>query len=984
MSQARTPERHSSLAALPRILDALGSRRALLVTGGSARFSERVRELAGERIVEVFAGARRHVPEAVLEEARAMLARTAADTIVALGGGAAIGLGKALKLDHPLGFIAIPTTYSGSELTDIFGITRAHDKRTGRDPKVRPEHVIHDVELTLAMPKALTVTSLMNALAHPIAALAAGLLPEERRDAALDAIAHLVAALEVLARSPDSRRARAEALDGAALAAASLEVGTPGLQHGLAHRLGGRFDLEHGALHALLLPHTFNRLRASAPDVVALIEARLRLPDLEATLFDLLVSAGAPTALAAMNVTRGQIDQLVAESPELPAELLMAALDGRRPSRSVRREDWGLAAPVSLRGEIAAARRVVVALHGRGATADSIVRRVLEIVGDDPEVAVVAPHAPGNVWYTRRFTAPRAELGAELDEAVGAVGKVLDRVLVHAPAERVVLFGYSQGACLASEVFAGRGQRLAALVALSGCAIGADDELTAPAPTVAGTPVILGVSDGDPWVASTRIAATARLFEAAGCAVTFLPIPGETHTLHVRHRLLARPHLRGLVDPPPPTGFGNALASEALSGALPPHGNIPRRAPYGLYPEQLNITGFTAPRAHNRRVWLYRVRPSARHGRLEALVHKTLVSDFSGRAAEPNLTGFSALPIPTAPTDFVDGLHTLGGAGSPSSRRGYAVHLYAANRNMEDRAFHDADGDLVVLPQDGALTILTELGALEVSPGEIAVIPRGLRFSVQLVGASARGWVGEVFGPGFVLPERGPVGANGLADPRHFRAPVAFHEDRLAPGYRVAMKLDGVLYEATQDTSPFDVAAWHGNAVPFVYDLKHFSPVMNGRFDHIDPSAHTVISAPLDEPGHNALDLVAFVPRWDLSEGTFRPPYFHRNVTTELNGIIREHASPSSPFQPGVTFLTPSLVPHGVMASAVERALGLDDASADRPSRGSDHSLWFQFESAMPLSLTPWAEDSALRIRDWHLVWGAYRTHFSTEVPPAR
>jgi homogentisate 1,2-dioxygenase len=295
---------------------------------------------------------------------------------------------------------------------------------------------------------------------------------------------------------------------------------------------------------------------------------------------------------------------------------------------------------------------------------------------------------------------------------------------------------------------------------------------------------------------------------------------------------------------------------------------------------------------------------------------------------------------------------------------------------MEDRCFSDADGDVLLLPEEGSLTLLTELGVLEVHPGQLALVPRGVRFSVLLGGPRARGYVGETFGRPFSLPERGPVGANGLADARHFRGPVARHEERMCPGYRVTVKLAGALFEATQDHAPFDVVAWHGNHFPTVYDLAAFSPAGNARVDHIDPSIHTVLTSPLDEAGANGLDLVVFTPRWDATEHTFRPPYFHRNVATEVNGIIREVASAGSPFARGCCFLTPSFTPHGVLATGVERTLALDDERADQARRSADSSLWFQFESTLPFSPTAWARTAPNRVDDWPLVWGAYRKHF--------
>jgi homogentisate 1,2-dioxygenase len=985
MSPAIPDERAAEgLEALPEILARAGSKRVLLITGESGRHVDLVRTLLAGRDVEVhvFQGARRHVPEAVVRQARELLANSGADTIVALGGGSAIGLGKALRLDAPAGqgprFVAIPTTYAGSERTGMYGITAGGTKTTGRDPRVRPDAVVYDVELTAAMPKALTVTSLMNALAHPVSTLGAGSLEGEARAGALRAIEILYGALEALVRAPGSRQARAEALEGAGLAAQAIEAGKPGLHHQLAHRLGGRFDLDHSGLHSVLLPHTVRRLRDEAPAVAAEIDRCVRVPDLEAGLFDLLIRAGAATSLKALGVTWNGLRALLEEAPELPGALLSAAFHGRRPSVDTRLEDWGLPELVSVRGPaLEAARRVVVAVHGRGATADSILGRAVELTGNDPGVAVIAPQAPNNSWYTGRYAAPQAELGAELEAARRQVAAVLDRAIERSgdPA-RVALFGFSQGGCLALDLFAARGQRLGALVALSGAAIGTPDEQRPPGAGVRGTPVLLGASAADPYLGAGDVERAGRALLAAGCWVTVEMVPGDSHGLHARHRLAARPLLRGVPAAPPLGGFGNAHESEALPGALPRDRNSPHPAPYGLYAEQVSGTGFVTRRHDNRRTWTYRIRPSAQQGPLAPLAHATFAADFAAEAPDPNLLGFRPLPVPDAAADFVDGLCTVGGAGSPGLRRGFAVHVYAANRGMEERCFANADGEMLILPELGGLTLLTELGALDVEPGQLALVPRGLRVSVLLRGPRARGYVAEVYGRSFELPERGPVGANGLTDARHFRAPAAFHEDRLAPGFRVTVKLGGALHEATQDFSPFDVAAWHGNHCPYVYDLAMFAPVGNTRVDHGDPSIYTVLSAPLDEPGANGLDLVVFPPRWDPTERTFRPPYFHRNATTEINGIVRDDdLSPGSPFAPGCLFVTPSMTPHGVRAGLVERALA-EDAAAQRPVRMPDGALWFQFETTLPFALTPWARGSAHRITDWPLVWGVYRKHF--------
>ena len=969
------------LEALPELVREVGGNKVFLITGPSGRFAERVAALLAPLQVDLYQGARRHVPEEVVAEAARALTASGANVIVALGGGSAVGLGKALRLTHEMPFIAIPTTYSGSEQTSLYGTTRDGNKTTGRDGKVRPQHVVYDASLLADTPRGLTVTSLLNALAHPLSALSAGELDDAQRERALHALELVYGCVEALVAEPDYRRGRERAQRGAALAAQSLE-GKLGPHHALAHRLGGAFDLDHSALHSILLPHSVHRLRAEAPDVLAAVETRLRTTDLEARLFDLLVRAGVPTSLRGLGVELARFEAWLGTTAEPERTLLRSAFHGRRPSHSVRLEDWGLDEPVSLRGPaLGAARRVVVAVHGRGATADSVLGRVLELVGSDPDVAVVAPQATDNSWYSAAYSAPRAELGEGLARALDQTTRVLARVLREAPAERVVLFGFSQGACLALELFLARGARLEALVALSGAFIGPPAELPALAPGLAGTRVLLGAAAADPHLEAGAVERTARAFESAGCNVTLAMAPGTTHTLHLVQRLLARELLRGEAPPPASFGFGNEHASEALPGAVPVGQNTPRRAPYGLHAELVSGTAFTAARAHNTRTWLYRMRPACVQGEFEPLSHPTLASDFESEPPLVNLAGFAPLPLPTAAADFVDGLATLGGAGSARLRRGYAVHLYAANRTMEDRAFCNADGDLLLLPQLGALTLLTELGPLRAAPGEIVIVPRGLRFTVALEGPAARGYVAEVFGRRFTLPERGPLGSNGLADARHFRAPSANAEDRLAPGYRVTTKLGGALYEARQDWSPYDVVGWHGNHVPYVYDLSLFTPAGYTRIDHPDPSVHTVVSAPLDEQGSNTLDLVVFPPRWDPTEHTFRLPYFHRNVTTEINGIVREVTSERSMFAPGSTFITPSFTPHGPVAAGVDRHIEQAPELGDRPHRYSDSALWFQFETTLPFSLTAWARSAAIRQPDWRAEWGVYRSRFT---PPER
>jgi homogentisate 1,2-dioxygenase len=958
-------------------LRTVAARRILLITGPSRRFVDRVTASLRELEVEVFDQARVHVPADVVARASEALREHQADTIVTVGGGSATGLGKALRLEHEVKLVVVPTTYSGSEQTGIYGITTGSDKKTGRDPRVRPDVVLYEPSLSVDLPKRLTTQSLLNALAHPVGALSTGSQGDAARREALDTARALLRALEALSESPRSMQARSDALRATARAGAIIHSGKLGAHHRLAHVLGARFGLEHAAVHSLLLPHTVASLQTEQPTLFAELTDAASVPDLPGALFDLLRRCGAETSLHALGVKLPELEAVLAEHSDLPAALARHALHGGRPSVRVRLEDWGLAEPVRCAGPPPSrARRVLVALHGRGSNANDFVRRIFEIGGDAPDLCIVAPQAPGNQWYAKSYTASAAEHGQALPEALAAVDTVVGRVLESVDPSRIIVVGFSQGACLATEYVARSPRRLGGLVAFAGARIGPTAEQPPNRTEMSGMPVLLGASERDPWVPAAHIEATAAFFRAAGAAVEVLTTPGEDHQIAAIQRIRARELLQGRSVHAGSSGFGNALESEALEGALPREQNSPRRPAFGLYAEQVNATGFVAPRHENRRCWLYRIRPSAQHSRLEPLEHDRLAGHLEETPPEPNLVGWGPLPLPERPTDFVDGLATLGGAGSAKLRRGFAIHVYAANRSMEDRAFYNADGELLLVPQRGRLTLQTELGVLDVEPGQIAILPRGVRFSVMLRDETARGWLGEVYGRNFTLPERGPVGANGLTDARHFVAPTAYHEDRLSPGYRITAKFMDALFEATQDHSPYDVVAWHGNLCPYVYDLTRFSPVANVRVDHGDPSIFTVLSAPLDEQGAHSLDFVLFPARWDVTEHTFRPPYFHRNAVTEFNGIIRTPARAKPPFQAGLCYLTPSMTPHGVRVGAVERALARGDEQADRPDRHQHDSMWFQFETMLPMALSPWARDAAHRIRDWNDVWGAYRTHY--------
>ncbi|HET7135222.1 MAG TPA: homogentisate 1,2-dioxygenase, partial [Casimicrobiaceae bacterium] len=302
------------------------------------------------------------------------------------------------------------------------------------------------------------------------------------------------------------------------------------------------------------------------------------------------------------------------------------------------------------------------------------------------------------------------------------------------------------------------------------------------------------------------------------------------------------------------SGFGSELASEALAGALPVGRNSPQRGPYGLYAEQLSGTAFTAPRHANRRSWLYRIRPAVLHGRFEPFAQPALATaPFAAVDTSPNQLRWDPFPFPTAPADFIDGLVTIAGNGNASLQVGMGVHVYACNRSMGGRFFYDAEGELLLVPQEGALRVATEFGLIDVAPGEIVVVPRGVRFHVSLREARARGYVCENYGASLRLPELGPIGANGLANARDFLHPVAAYDVREG-GFELIAKFAGKLWRAPIDHSPLDVVAWHGNDVPYKYDLARFNAVNTVTFDHPDPSIFTVLTSPSDTPGTANVD----------------------------------------------------------------------------------------------------------------------------------
>jgi homogentisate 1,2-dioxygenase len=425
-------------------------------------------------------------------------------------------------------------------------------------------------------------------------------------------------------------------------------------------------------------------------------------------------------------------------------------------------------------------------------------------------------------------------------------------------------------------------------------------------------------------------------------------------------------------------GFGNDFETEALPGALPQGQNSPQNCAYGLYAEQLSGSPFTAPRGTNERSWLYRMRPSVKHvGRFTEIE----VSDWK---TAPHIVKHG-LPLgqlrwnppafPEQKLNFLTGMRTMTTAGDVYTQTGMAAHVYFINESMVDEYFYNADGELLIVPQSGSIEIFTELGLMEISPSEIAVIPRGMKFKVSLPGGPARGYVCENYGAKFTMPERGPIGANCLANPRDFKTPVAAYEEKETP-CRLTVKWCGNFHVTDIGHSPLDVVAWHGNYAPYKYDLRTFSPVGAILFDHPDPSIFTVLTAPSGEAGTANIDLVIFPERWLVAEHSFRPPWYHMNVMSEFMGLIHgRYDAKAEGFLPGGMSLHNCMLPHGPDVDAYSKG-----TSAElKPVKLTD-TMAFMFETRFPQQLTQYAASLAALQDDYSSCWQGLETRFNAEI----
>lgn len=421
------------------------------------------------------------------------------------------------------------------------------------------------------------------------------------------------------------------------------------------------------------------------------------------------------------------------------------------------------------------------------------------------------------------------------------------------------------------------------------------------------------------------------------------------------------------------SGFGNEHSSEAVGGAIPIGQFSPQRTPLGLYPEKFSATAFTAPRSENRRTWFYRMRPFVGHGEFEPLpLTSWLTGPSSEGPATPSQLRWGPLPIREGACDFLDGILTIATNGNAALQIGMAAHLYTANRSMI-RYCYNADGEMLILPQQGRLLLLTECGRLLVSPGELAVLPRGMTWRIELLDGPSRGYVCENYGALLRIPERGPIGSDGLANARDFLAPSAWFED-LDGDFELVTKFGGRLYRAALTHSPLDVVAWVGTAVPVKYDLTRFNAIGTVGFDHPDPSIFTVLTSPSDTAGVANVDFVIFPPRWQVAEHTFRPPWFHRNVMSEFMGLLygkydaKEHG-----FEPGGVSLHNSMSAHGPEYSAYRK--GTDTELV--PTKLAN-SLAFMFESRYAHQPTAQALALPCLQTDYRACWAGFERQFKS------
>jgi len=426
------------------------------------------------------------------------------------------------------------------------------------------------------------------------------------------------------------------------------------------------------------------------------------------------------------------------------------------------------------------------------------------------------------------------------------------------------------------------------------------------------------------------------------------------------------------------SGFGNGFESEAIKGALPVGRNSPQQCAFGLYAEQLSGSPFTAPRMSNERSWLYRIRPTVRHWGRFRKVQSDLWLSAPDTAWEvpPGPMRWDPIPVPDEALTFLTGVRTITSGGDVSSMAGAANHVYLITRSMKDEYFYNGDAEMLFVLEQNGLRFWTEFGIIDAEPGEIVVIPRGIKFRVELAAGPARGYICENYGGTFTLPERGPIGANCLANPRDFLTPVAAYEEIDAPS-TLDVKWGGALWRTDLDHSPLDVVAWHGNYAPYKYDLRRFSPIGPLLFDHADPSIFTVLTAPSETPGTANVDFVVFPDRWMVTENTFRPPWYHMNIMSEFMGLIygAYDAKPQG-FVPGGFSLHNCMQPHGPDTEAFE-----DASTADLGPVKLEGTMAFMFETCYPQKVSEYAANLPQLQDNYADCWAGLDKRFNPDQP---
>lgn len=418
------------------------------------------------------------------------------------------------------------------------------------------------------------------------------------------------------------------------------------------------------------------------------------------------------------------------------------------------------------------------------------------------------------------------------------------------------------------------------------------------------------------------------------------------------------------------TGFGNHFESEAIKGSLPIGKNSPQKVSNGLYAELLTGSAFTQPRTENKKVWLYRIRPSVSNGSFSKIELPSFLSaPFSSDYTSPEQYRWMPTPYPKDKKNFIESIITMAGCGD-TGQAGAAVHHYACNTSMDTTYFYNSDGEMLIVPQEGRLSVATETGLFEIAPKEILVIPRGIKFKVDIKD-KARGYILENYGAPFRLPDLGPIGSSGLANTRDFETSPAFYEKDKG-SCELISKFCGNMFKANLIDSPLDVVAWHGNYVPYKYDLDKFNTINTVSYDHPDPSIFTVLTSPTDTAGKANIDFVIFPPRWMVGEETFRPPYYHRNIMSEYMGLIHGvYDAKEEGFVPGGASLHNCMAAHGPEKTVFEKA-----SNADLKPEKIDQTLAFMFEGHHVFKLTKQALEAENRDKDYLSCWDDLDSNF--------